>query len=548
MAAILVGGKKVVLPEYTNEYKDQYWSVLTRHVKGKIGEEEITNPEEVTELLKECFSILCIEFEKAIADVPEAAFFLFCSDLHEDSIDLWLKQIEGAPLPIDREQFAASRRILKIILEQACKLELKGHPNFVVEVNEKQGVYIKHLEKLLYIGAWCINLSEEVSLSQLFPESKGVQIQEEGFTILTYQPYPELFKFIHQDLPRHNSNVQLSDSLIDFKNLLKEELRVDYDVLASFINQKHLHPNYNYSLTKINPLIQGIHDELGYEKEFLSNFYGGLTVSAENALTIEECILKNQDSRRFMFRPILQYMIDGEDYNIVGYNKWAESLTVLSTNSFPFGHYPEEWRKHNPIKKFVLRIEDEHDSVLEAPIMDFLKSKKIMVDGNIKSFKTRSGTNVSIDIQGVGEIDLIFIDETNKVLYVGECKHNRSRFDVNNWKRDYSNFIDKYEEQLGNKEGWVNDHLNIVSEHFEILYDCSIDFQDYTVRAAFFINAPTIYMHNGKYRAFTFTDLKNLINGEVVDAIFRFTKEETGETFDIGHPYFKSLSDALENL
>lgn len=547
MGAFLIGNKKVVLPEYRDEYKNRYWSILTKHVEKKIGLLEVTNPDEVTNILKECFSLLCSEFEKAISEVKEASFFLFCNDVHENSIDLWKKQSEGHSLGIDEEQFAASRRILKIILEQGCKLELKGHSNFVKEVQSKEKNYIEHLEKLLYIGAWCIAFSEDVSNSQLFPMSKGIQIKKGDLTILTYQPYPELFKFVHEDLQRHNSNVQLSNSLIDFKVLLKNELNVDYDILTSFINQKHHHANYNYSITKINPLIQGLHEELGYSKEFLMNFYGGLTISYKNVLSIEECILKNQDSRRFIFRPILQYSIDNDIYNVVGYNKWLESISILSINSFPFGQYPEEWKIHDPVKKFVQKITDEHDSILEAPIVDFLKSKNIKVDGNIKSFKTKQGNNIPIEYKGLGEIDLIFIHEQHKIIYVGECKHNRSRFDMNNWKRDYSNFVNKYESQLSNKEKWINENLSIVKEHFEVKYNCSLDFEGYIVKAAFFINAPTVYMHNGKYRAFTITDLKNIVDDKVIDIIFRFTHEDTGVTFDIGHPYFDNLKAALSN-
>ena len=545
MGAYLIEDKKVVLPEYKDEYIDCYWSTLTPMIEPEMGEEEITEPDKVTEILKKCFTHFCSLWLEAIKEIPEAAFFLFCNDIHEDSIDLWLTLVDGQTLPISEEDFAVSRRTLKIILEQGCKLQLTGHRNFVEQVNEQADRYTKHLEKLMYLGSWCIALSEEVSNSQLFPKSKGVRIEGGLFTILTYQPYPELFKFVHQEHPKHNSNVQLSSSIYDFKTLLKDTMKVDYDVLASFINHKFLSPNYNYSITSIVPLLDGLHTELGYDKAFLTDFYEGLTVSERNVMSIEDCILKNQASERFMFRPILEYTIDDKKYNVIGYNKWAESFTVLATNCFPFGHYPEEWKKHKSIKDFVLKVSNEHDDILEAPIVAFLRQEGIKVDGKIKSLKTKSGNNIPIEIEGLGEIDLIFIDEPNKIVYVGECKHNRSRFDVNNWKRDYSNFVDKYETQLSNKEKWVKENLPIVAEHFEIIYGSQIDFNGYTVVAAFFINAPTIYMFNGKYRAFTFTDLKNIIAGTFEDVIFRITEKETGRTFDIEHPYFKNLSEKL---
>ena len=389
-------------------------------------------------------------------------------------------------------------------------------------------------------------MSEDVSNSQLFPKSKGVEVIEGDMTILTYQPYPLLFEYIKEDLPRHDSKVQLSNSIQEFKGVLRDEIKVDLELLSNFISPKPDHPKYRYAITDIRLLIQRICSRYDYDQCFVSDFYKGLTVSSSNVLSTSDCILRNQDEKRFMFRPILEYNIDGVTCNIIGYNKLIESFVTLSINCFPFGHCPEEWKKYKPIKKFVEKVTKEHDSLLETPLEDYLKEKKVKVDRNIRSFKTKHSEAIPIDVKGLGEIDLIFIDEQNKILYLGECKHNRSRFDMNNWKRDYTNFVKEYEPKLARKENWVNKNLSIVKEHFEVLYKCSIDLEGYVVKASFFINAPTVYMHNGKYRAHTFIDLQNIIEGNFVDTVFRFENDETGAVFEIGHPYFDNLRYELE--
>jgi hypothetical protein len=544
MGLLRTHSKKVVLAN--SDYKDKYWPILSNLVFEKFGTSQINEPNAVQETLNECFSTLCKIFEEKLSDEKRASFYIFCHNLHEDSIDLFQLQLQKIPLNINEEDFASSRRVLKIILEQSTKLDLVGTPNFFYEMKENLENYVNLLEELLYIGSWCLVISENTARSQLFDTSTGIQVIDDELNILTHQPYPELFKYIFYDMPRHNSKVALSDSMIEFKTIVENNYGVKYDDLASFINQQLESPIYRLGLTKIEPLKNEILKELKCDKNFINDFYAGLTVNKDNCLTIEKCFFNNQSEFRFTYRPILELIVDSQIYNLIGYNKWLESMSLLSTNAFPFGLYPTEWTRHQKIKEFVQKTDNTHDKILEDPIVYILNEKSFFNDSNVESFEQPNGQNINIK-NTVGDIDIIFIDVEFKLIYVCECKHNRSRHDMNNWRRDYSNFKDKYESQLERKIDWVKGNKDIVETHFKHLYpdDFKANLNDYDIRGIFIINAPTIYMYNGKYRAMTITDINDLLNRKYTDLKFEFTNENSGEKTLIEYPYFDNVKQLM---
>lgn len=537
--------KKFVLPNY--DYSEKYWPIVSDIVFKEIGESELKEPTQVQKLLKKCFALLCLILDEKINEQKNASFYIFCHYLHEDSIDIWQEQIMGNDLGAIEEDFAASRRILKIILEQSCKINLVGTPNFYSEIQENIDSYTKYLEELLYIGSWCYILSEFVSRSQLFPSSIGLKYEESGLSILTYQPFPELFKFVFEEKDKHNSDVELSDSINGFKKLLKEEFKVDYNNLSSFVNRQVENPIYRFGLNKIDSIIEELHSELQYAKDFLTVFYNGLKIDKNNCLNIEDCFLKNQHENRHVYRPILELLVDGKIYHMIGRNKWIESLTLLSTNSFPFGQFPSEWKAYPSIKDFVNEIDNTHDKILENPIKELLEKANRIFDYNIESLEQPQTDNINIK-NTVGDIDILFLDEKYKIIYVCECKHNRSRFDLNNWKRDYSKFKSKYENQLERKTNWVKDNKIVLENHLKVKnpQKTDLDISQFETRGIFIINAPTIYMFNGKYRAFTISEIKDLLNEQYVDTTFKFTNEISGKSIIVEYPYFDNLEKRLK--
>lgn len=441
-----IDGNKVIISDY--KYKEIYWIELSELIKEKFFKEikETKDPLVVKEILKFCFSFFCNKLEEKIRSENRFSFYLFCHLLHEDSIDIFLKQTQGYKLSINEEKFAASRRILKIILEQSVKYDLIGAQYFSKEMFDSLTDYSIYLEEMLYIGEWAFISSEYLARCQLFPKSIGVNYSDElnEIAFLTYQPYPIFFSHIFSDLPNHDSKVALSDCIDEFKSLIEEKYRVKYDDLCYFIAEILEKPENKFSVTLLSEIIKNIKANTSVDHIFIDSFYEGLTLNKDVSLSIEECFYKNQDIRRYIYRPILEFKIDGKIYNIVGANKWGESLVLLTTNCFPFGIFPEEWRKNQDLKKFIERVDNTHDKILQIPITNILSDKKYPYEIDIKSFTTSNKQNINID-NTIGDIDILFLDIQNKRIYICECKHNRARFDYNNWKRDYSNFKNKYE-------------------------------------------------------------------------------------------------------
>lgn len=548
MALHTIEGKKVILPDFN--YSKMYWPIISQIIEDEVGVEEVKDAALVQDLLKKCFAQLCLILEEKIKAQNRVTFFMCCQYLHEDSTDIWIRQTQGYKLSVSEEDFAASRRVLKIILEQSTKLDLVGCNNFLTELQRNTEVYVLALEEMLYLGYWCIILSENIARSQLFPLSIGLQIEEGELSILTYQPYPELYKFIFTDMPRHNSKVALSDSIHGFKDTIQNNFGITYDSLSSFILSKAKAPGYRFSLANLKQSIYEFVKESGVgdaDEAFIRSFYAGLTVSKRNCLPLDKCIYNNQDQHRHIYRPILELTVDGKIYNLIGYNKWRESFTTLTTNCFPFGIIPDEWKQFKPLKDFIHRVDNEHDKILIDPIATILTQNEIFFEIDIDSFNTGTGTNVNIK-NSIGDIDVLFIEPDQRRIYVTECKHNRSRFDLNNWKRDYANFTDKYEEQLKRKLEWVTYNKKTVETHFrETFGDFDTNLSEFEVIGIFAINAPTIYMYNGQYRAFTIQDISDLVSIGYRDVKFNFTSERTGESYFIEHPYFDNIELKMAN-
>src|SRR5690606_2096775 len=491
-----IEGKRIILSD--DKYKDTYWTELSELLKDKFfkTEVEITDPKTVGEILKFSFTFFCKKLEEKIQSENRFSFYLFCHNLHEDSIDLHQKQIEGYQLSINEEKFAGSRRILKIILEQSTKYDLRGTHNFFMEMREHTLDYCAFLEELIYIGEWAFISSEFLARAQLFPQAIAVSYDEQvrEIAFLTYQPYPLFFSYIFSDLNNHNSEVALSDCINDFKALIEDKYSIKYDDLCYFIAEILQKPENRLGVTLFPEIVKKIKANTSGDHTFVDSFYEGLTITKHNALSIEEYFYKNQDIYRHMYRPILEYNIEGKKYHIIGANKWMESLSQLSTNCFPFGIFPPEWKVNNDLKKFIEKVNNTHDKVLQDPISHIIESKKFPFEIDIKSFQTVKNQFVNID-NTIGDIDIFFLDLKNKKIYVSECKHNRSRFDYNNWRRDYSNFKEKYEKQLQRKVDWAIKNVDVIQNHFKLRKNdpIDIDLSDFEIVGIFIINAPTIY-------------------------------------------------------
>lgn len=529
-------------------YSEKYWHILSDHVTEKFGDTEISEPSAVQETFKECFQILGGKFTELILSQKLASFYLFVHNFHENSLELSEKQLNGQKLPIDESEFAVIRRVLKIIIEQGCANDLIGCPSFRQETDDKRLEFTKYLEELLYLGYLCIEVSDHIAMCQLFPKSIGFQVKEKLLNFYIYPPYKFVYEYIEKDIPKHNSSVEVTNVIKEFLDIWKKDLGVDYGILGSIIFEQEKNYNYRFLVTKFATLIDTVVEDYNYDRDIVQDFYSGLMISKENKLSFEDCILRRQDIRRYLYRPIVKLNIDKAEYCLFGKYKWIESFISITSNALPFGVCPVEWKKYKPISTFVKYLQNTHDKILEDPAIYLLTQKGIKHDRNVNSIKNKKGNNISILKKGIGEMDIVFLDEMEKSIYVCECKHNRSRFDYFNWRRDYHNFKKSYEAQLCNKVNWTSENKILLLDHIEIKYATRIENkEDYVTKGVFIINAPTIYMYDCLYPTLTLHNFEELINGKYESAQFIYTDENENEHI-IKLPYFQNLDKVVTRV
>lgn len=535
------------IPFINFDLSEKFWLLISAMVREKHGTDKVTDGPLVQEALKASYSVCGTLFMEALAQETRASFYLYVQHLLENTHEIYQDILAGKEVTVDKSEFANVRRTLRIILEQSVTLDLKGAPNFLAEIKDNVKAYIGKLEELLYLGYQGFLISQEIARSQLFPKSTGIDVDEQGMLAMYARPpYNALFDYLEADIPKHDKSVTIYHNLTDLIAVWKE-LGIDYKELTSFMADQISKPVFRISVMPKEEFYQQIKEHFGEAGGMAIDFYAGLTINRANVLSFGDCILRSQDNHRIMYRPLVELTIEGKAYLIAGLNRWHESLTTLTTNALPWGQVAEEWKQHKAIKDFVQQLESTHDDVLEDAAVRLLKAKNIPYDKSIKSLKQHKGNNLNIEkIAGVGEIDLLFVDQEKRILYVAECKHNKSRFDYFNWKRDYTIFKPKYETQLNNKLKFAQANTERMLIHLEVVNGIQIaDKTAYHVEGIFVINAPTLYMYDANFPTLTLHNVEELLNEQYVIPKFQ-VKMPDGTELLIEQPYFQNL-DKLVN-
>ncbi|NCD67834.1 hypothetical protein [Mucilaginibacter agri] len=539
--------RNLEIPALSFNFSDEYWPLISAPVKDAYGVGEVKDAAIVQEALKLAFGKCGELFMGIITNEKHASFYLFVQHLLENSIDVFKAMLGGEQFPeINSSDFANIRRTLRIILEQSTTVDLAGTPNFMAEIAQNRQSYHNTLDRLLYLGYQAFIISQEIARSQLFPKSGNFDIDDDGLLGMGTEPaYKPIFDYLERDIPKHGESVTIYNTIEDLIAVWRD-MGVEYGEMTSFFAEQIKNPQYRFALILKDSLYEQAKHVFGQHGDIVLSFYDGLTVSRRNVLSFEDCILRSQDMNRIMYRPLVVVNVDNQVYIMTGYNRWLECLSTLTTNALPWGHVAEEWNQHKPIKKFVQHLQDTHDDILEDAAVELLKAAKVPYDKSVKSLRQHKGNNFSIDkLKGVGEIDLVFADTEKKILYIVECKHNKSRFDYFNWKRDYTVFKDKYETQLNNKITFAKANTERVLTHLEVINEVMIQDKDtYTVQGIFLINAPSLYMYDAVFPTLTLHNLQQLLNLEYVVPKFELTLPD-GQKLMVEQPYFTNLAKLI---
>ncbi len=549
MAVHHILGRNVIWWEDKNLNK--YWTKYSNYITKKYPEIDNSNHEQIVEIFKDSFSFFINEFETEVKSETNVAFFAFVLGLHDTSIEIYLEQLAGASIaPFDEGDFATYRRILKLVLEQSCDINLVAGESIVDDMLAKRSVYKDKIEDLMYIGVWVYAFAEHVAHMDLMGPIHGLEIGEDGIvSILTNQPFGFLIDEIKKDFNTHSPKVIVdSIGVEEFKAAAETSLGVNYDNAGQFLQGQVANPNQKFALIPYQGLKNHAIDNFHYNENQLETFYLGLVLCRANKLTIMDSVLNPQKNERYLYRPMLLLNTNQGQCVMISLAKWRESIATLTTNAIPWGYSPTEWLKVEGFRSYAQNKIDCHDMLLEDQAEIIFKKESIKFDRNIKSFKPIKGNNISCDVPEAGEIDFVFIDEVGKNIYVLECKHNRSRFDMVSFRKEYSNFNKTYEPRLELKIKWIEKNIELVNEHFRLLYpNPRVDISKFAVIGAFLINAPNFNLYNGNLPYFTLTTLEQLIQGYYIEQKYEITLERESEnlTFLVEKPYFTNTHKAI---
>ncbi len=527
-----------IIISYTTAPRDKYWGLLSNFIKSSYGKSKINGKKLVKQILLDAYDFLISELENVIKEEKSFGFYLYVFWLHEQSIQLYFKQLGGYKLEhVDKAEFATYRRILKLILEQGCDYDFQWPPK---PTGKEVYRMDKKIEDILYLGVWAYHLADNIAYQNMIGDCYFIFFDEDSLMGVDYKyHYGHAYEYTVKEAVKDYAKSTLDvNALNELALALKNCSGIDYAFSRNQIQEiQEFHSPEGSVLQTIEPYVLPKNLEAnGTEISNAESYYNGLTISSENKLSVSEIIRKPYSMERYFFRPLLIYTIEGVKRAVVSLNKFDESLMVIATNAIQWNAIPREWLQNKCLKQFMHRKEDEHDKILEDEIERGIKKMGMTYDRNIKSLKQVQGNNIVIE-HTPGEIDFIIVNSTIKKVFIADAKYHRARYEGVGYYSDYSKFVG-YEEKMKAKVAWADENLKVITEHLKIKNNLKVlNLQGFKIEGVFFINTPTFYMFNGDIKAFTLNKAVEFIAGDYDYPKYHI--ETDSDVIIMQHPYFR---------
>ncbi|MDP4201120.1 MAG: hypothetical protein Q8861_00370 [Bacteroidota bacterium] len=521
---------------YEESLSEIYWTQLSEYLRGKYSDQDFSNNELTETILKDAFQFLADKFKDILLLETSISFYMYAFYLHEESINLYFKTLEGYRfVGIQENEFALYRRILKLVLEQGCEIDLNWG-TLSIRGARRQEIVLQHL---IYIATWLYDLSDRIANCKMIENCYKIEIEDNLFTISLNNHFGLIFNTIPQLLEgQFEAAICDINAGEDVNNKIVECFGFAIGDFFSLVRtiQEHHNPR-NPNIQSIEPYILPINLADLYDKdvELMKLFCNGLTINRANKPSLETTIYKPTDEYRYAFRPILVYNICGEERALIGENKLEETFQMLTTNALHWEGLPSEWQMVPEFKLFMDQKSNNHESTYLNKVKELVVGCEAIADYNVEVLKKKNNQNLNI-LSNPGEIDCIIVIPKYRRIIVADIKYNRSKYEAVGWQKDFSNFKNKYERKLKKKVDWIRDNRPILQEHFEVKLGLTdISLLDFSVEGCFLINTPTFYMFNGDFRAITIFELPQFLKGWLGTTII--DPGNRANRYD--HPYFK---------
>jgi hypothetical protein len=534
-------GEKIAEPKFRVE--------LSRMVVENFGKPNY-EAATVTVILYYCRDYYISKFEQILASETSYTFYKQVVWLHEQSCQLREStHFDNLPAGLDKSYISLYRRVLKLILEQGCLVKMvtgeKITPAFRKRIEPI-------MDDLLFLGEMMQTISESIAEQEMVEDAIDVDFDEKGNYVFTRRHHYEvIYTHIKEKMEQEDpSFIVDATGFGDYQNAIKECFRIDYNKYwqAILLMMQHFKiPDNDCVSLDCEGFKRDLQNYIECDAQLLDKFIAGLTISADNKLTVLEALKKPHSLNRYLYRPFLKWNIKGKDCFVFSVSSCMEAEASLYLNAIPWQKIPIEWQQVAGVNTYASRKHDEHDKWLEDVIENTVKQLSLVYHRNLEKLITNQNS-YSLLQKDLGEIDFVIISETSKKVYVADCKHLLGRYDMVNQRNDYGPFLQddekkiSYTTRMNNKVNWLKENRDNLEEHFRIKYnrtDLSID--DYEIEGVFFINTPTFLMYNSEIRIYTHDQVEGVLDGSHVDPKFTYMvdTDESNIMYSVKYPYFR---------
>jgi len=528
---LIVTPDKVFEPSYRRE--------LSNLLLEKYGS-NISNENTIAALL-DCHEYFISKFIAALSQVRDIMFYLFVFNLHEQTAELsYLRSVDGEEIPVEREYFAQYRRILKMILQQACSAEISEsyHPS-----PKWMEATLKKLEELIFLGTFALDTVNAISEQKLTGRSIQITFKDDLYILGHPSEWEGFFGLFYENYDDQVDGSIHDETLQDrFDTVLKAEFQIDLNELRLIIANvaNRLYNEMPPRICMLSELTEIFKAES--TSQHIESFVQGLILNKENVASLKSGILSPYNGNRLIHRPLLRVDLDSIPCILFDEYTFLEAINTLFQNQITHGKLPKEWRSIPKIKTIWQELVAYHKDILENPVENLLLKKKIPHERNVKTLKaTNHYQNLSIN-ETPGEIDFIFI--LGNTIYLADCKNLTKRYEMHGYYQDVAKF-EPYIGKMSEKIAFMQSNQDKLERHLRIvMHDDSLDISTLNIRGIFIVNTPTLYSVNAPFRIYSFYNFELLLDGEDVfdDVVCVPDSEQT----EISWPYTDNYKLYLE--
>ncbi len=333
--------------------ESKYRVELSKYLLNEFGEGPYSEHNKAREAISYSYNYFCEQFLKLCNQENSVRFYQFILSQHEQSIEIAFFAKEGHfPDGIDGKYIAVYRRILKWILEQACDIKLHNQEKTDDLFLDRS---LNVLNELVFLGDMMLTCATMYAEQDMIEDVAEI-IFEDGLYVMKHKHhYDYVINEIQKSYGVHSFKHVVEDNPIEnLQEGIEASFGIKYAYLTTAIQEIHKmnkEKGGQYCGFGWKSLPLSVESMFNGDPDQASILFKGLTISKENKLKLSDLVCKPQTMFRYLYRPILIWNIEGEDFAVVGINGFKESIIQLTTNAIPWGKAPDEWMANAKFKK-----------------------------------------------------------------------------------------------------------------------------------------------------------------------------------------------------